>query len=146
VREVRLAALRDTPDWFWATHEEEVVKPESWWRDFVESGAWFLAQNEGVAVGVAAVISSAALEDSTRQLISMWVAPNARRRGIGTRLIDAVITWARAEGIRELQLQVTDRNEIARRFYERFGFKGTGRGEPHPRERWLIEQEMRLRI
>jgi GNAT superfamily N-acetyltransferase len=146
VRKIRLAALRDTPDWFWATYEEEVEKPESWWREFIEAGAWFLACDHDRPLGIAAVLPAPGLEETARQLISMWVSPEARRQGVGANLIDAIKGWSRETGVRELQLQVTESNQDARRVYERHGFQATGRTEPLPRKPWLLEHEMRLKL
>jgi GNAT superfamily N-acetyltransferase len=146
VRRIRLAALRDTPDWFWATYEEEVEKAESGWRDFIAAGAWFLAHLDDRAVGIAAGVRVPELGDSSRQLISMWVEPDARGRGIGSNLVEAVRTWARADGAKELQLQVTANNHAAARLYQRCGFEPTGRTEPLPRKPALIEREMRLSL
>lgn len=95
-------------------------------------------------VGIAAAIRVPELEDSARLLISMWVEPDARRAGIGTKLVEAVKDWARADGARELRLQVTEDNRAAARLYERCGFEWTGRTEPLPRKPALVEHEMRL--
>jgi len=146
VRRVRLAALKDTPDWFWSAYEEEVDKPESWWRDFIELGAWFIAYETDRPVGVAAAIAGPELHESDRQLISMWVAPEVRGQGIGTQLVEAVKAWARESGVRELQLEVTEGNGDAARLYERCGFRATGRTTPLPRNPELVEREMRLRM
>jgi GNAT superfamily N-acetyltransferase len=146
VREVRLTALRDTPDWFWSTYEEEADKPESWWRSFIDAGAWFIASAEGRLVGIAAAIGDSDLGDSTRQLVSMWVDPDARRRGVGTKLVEAVKAWTTANGVNELQLQVTENNHAAARLYEECGFTRTGRTQALPRNPSLVEHEMRLRL
>jgi ribosomal protein S18 acetylase RimI-like enzyme len=37
---------------------------------------------------------------------------------------------------------VTSRNDAAMRFYERLGFKRTGRTEPYPDDPALVEYEM----
>lgn len=84
--------------------------------------------------------------ESERQVSSMWVAPEARNRGIGTALIEQITDSARREGVRELQLEVTDGNDEALRLYERCGFRLTGRTSPHPRKVGLAEREMRLRL
>lgn len=146
VRKVRLAALQDAPDWFWSTYEKEVEKDEDWWRYFIGAGAWFLARIDGRPVGIAAGVRDSRLGDSTRQLISMWVEPAVRRAGLGKMLVEAVVAWARADGAKELQLQVTKNNHAAARLYERCGFEPTGRTEPLPRNPALIEHEMRLRL
>ncbi len=146
VREVRLAALRDSPDWFWAVYDEELDKPEAWWRRFIEAGAWFIAYEEANPVGIAAAIHDRDLEDSSRRLISMWVAPHVRNRGIGTQLVDAVKAWARDDGATQLELEVTEGNDAAARLYEQCGFEATGRTMALPRNPELIEREMRLQV
>ena len=146
VREIRLAALVESPDWFCASYDEEIDQVESWWRRFIAAGAWFIAYAGDTSIGIAAGIRSRELEDSTRQLISMWVEPVARGRGIGGRLVDEVIGWARADGANEIQLQVTEGNEAARRLYEGRGFVATDRSQAHPRIPSLVEHEMRLRL
>ena len=142
MRQVRLAALRDTPDAFWATHDDEVDRPESWWREFAELGACFIAFSRAEPVGIAAVVPAPDLGDSARRLISMWVAPDARGRGVGRELVDAAIVSARADGAHELQLEVTEGNEGARRLYERCGFRATGKKTPLPRNPAMLEHEM----
>lgn len=144
VREVRLAALQDAPDWFWATFEQEVDQPPKWWRDFVAAGAWFIAWKGHEPVGIAAAIYDRNLGPATRQLISMWVAPDVRGEGVGERLVSRVKAWAQDAGIEVLQLEVTQGNIKARRLYERCGFRLTGRTMPHPRNALLEELEMRV--
>jgi len=75
----------------------------------------------------------------------MWVAPPQRRSGIGRRLVQAVDSWAHLRGACELRLLVTSVNESARGFYERLGFKFTGRTEPYPNDPAIIEHEMSRR-
>ena len=146
MRRVRLEALEDAPDWFWATYDDEVGRPERWWREFIDIGAWFVSLEEERPVGVAAAIRDAGLGESARQLISMWVAPPARNRGIGRALIERVKEWVRSEDVGELRLDVTDGNDDALRLYLRCGFQLTGHTTPHPRDPSLVEREMCLRL
>lgn len=142
VRAVRLKALQDAPDWFWATYEDEAGRPEAWWRDYIGAGAWFVAWKTDEPVGIAAAIYDESLGPAKRQLISMWVTPASRGEGIGAALVDRVKEWASETGIRTLQLEVTETNDAARRLYERCGFRATGRTAPHPRVPRLSELEM----
>ncbi len=59
-------------------------------------------------------------------VVSMWVAPDVRREGVGRRLIDAVVEWAQSRKMREVKLMVTSVNHGAIAFYERMGFGMTG--------------------
>ncbi|MET1133242.1 MAG: GNAT family N-acetyltransferase, partial [Aeromicrobium sp.] len=57
------------------------------------------------------------------ELVSMWVAPEARRSGIGVALVEAVVSEA---GARPLRLRVMAENSGAIAFYETCGFALTG--------------------
>ena len=63
-------------------------------------------------------------------LISMWVAPEARGQGIGSALVDAVVHWARTQGMTRLLLDVADQNAPAVALYTRKGFLPTGETGP----------------
>jgi GNAT superfamily N-acetyltransferase len=53
---------------------------------------------------------------------ALAVDPTMRRKGVGTRLMEAVFDWARERGFRSMSLEVVDTNPDARRLYERLGF------------------------
>lgn len=52
----------------------------------------------------------------------MYVLPEYRGRGINRQLIEALQTWAQAQGITELRLEVYVQNESAIKAYEKIGF------------------------
>ena len=57
------------------------------------------------------------------KLRKMYVAAEARGRGIGRVLLERALECARARGWRELRLETTDGMRDARRLYERAGFR-----------------------
>jgi ribosomal protein S18 acetylase RimI-like enzyme len=59
--------------------------------------------------------------------LGLGVAPAYRQRGIGTALLVATVDLAREQGIGALSLSVSERNDRARRLYERAGFVVVGR-------------------
>jgi GNAT superfamily N-acetyltransferase len=63
----------------------------------------------------------------------MFVGPEARGRGVGAALVDAVVGWARARGAEGLCLWVTATNASAIALYARCGFQNSGarRSLPH---------------
>ncbi|MCZ4259527.1 GNAT family N-acetyltransferase [Limimaricola sp. G21655-S1] len=66
--------------------------------------------------------------DNRRFLIDgIFVAPEARGRGVGSRLIEALAQEARQRGYVEIRLEVIDENPRARALYERRGFTAAGR-------------------
>ncbi|MGI8308688.1 GNAT family N-acetyltransferase [Saccharopolyspora hattusasensis] len=77
---------------------------------------------------------------STEHLLeAMWVAPEWRGKGVAEALVDAVLSWSRADGATSVTLRVFDANLAARRFYERVGFRRTGQRESHPGKRAFRE-------
>lgn len=53
----------------------------------------------------------------------LFVAPEARGQGVGTRLLDAIAEEARLRGYQEVRLDVVDENTRARALYERVGYR-----------------------
>jgi ribosomal protein S18 acetylase RimI-like enzyme len=53
----------------------------------------------------------------------LYVKPEHRRRGVASMQMAEAERFARGEGAQSLRLGVLDRNELARRFYGRHGFR-----------------------
>jgi ribosomal protein S18 acetylase RimI-like enzyme len=148
LRQLRLRALADAPDAFASTLEEEVAFPEEVWRQRAEGGpasANFLAREGGVDVGLAAVFAEPDVP-GRMHLVSMWVAPRYRRRGVARALVDQAVRWAAERRAREVVLWVADQNTAARRLYERLGFRPTGGRQPLPSNPARTESLLRLSL
>jgi ribosomal-protein-alanine N-acetyltransferase len=61
------------------------------------------------------------------ELGNVSVAPGWRRRGIGERLVNAVLARAADRGVREVFLEVRVSNLGAQKLYHRYGFEEVGR-------------------
>jgi ribosomal-protein-alanine acetyltransferase len=61
------------------------------------------------------------------EILNFAVRPDARRQGIGARLFDQLLAWAKAARVAKIYLEVRASNEAARKFYERHGFREAGR-------------------
>ena len=70
------------------------------------------------------------LDPGEVQLVSLWVDPDARGRGVARSLIRAVATWARDRGAADVVLFVQEANAPGRALYVRAGFRPTGAREP----------------
>lgn len=57
---------------------------------------------------------------------AMAVAPDARRRGLGRRVLRALLGWGRERGCERAYLVVVERNAAARALYESEGFVPAG--------------------
>lgn len=62
-------------------------------------------------------------EPGTLLMDGIFVRADARGRGVGTSLLDAVVRRARTRGLDHVRLDVVDGNDRARALYERRGFK-----------------------
>ncbi len=121
-RELRLRALTEAPAAFSTKLAEASTWPSTTWAQQLVECATFVAVLDGVDVGVARGSRHAQRSDA-RTLISMWVAPTARRHGIASLLIDVVATWAQAEGAALLVLGAVANNHAAIACYTRAGFE-----------------------
>lgn len=135
LRAIRLAALRDAPDAFGSTYAETAARPPADWAAQLRDLATFVAVLDGADAGM--VRGGPGERAGDAWLLSMWVAPSARGRGVGEALVAAVVDWARREGFARVVLDVADENAPAVGLYARLGFEPTGEvGHlPPPRER-----------
>lgn len=142
---IRLAALADSPDAFATTHEEASAYADAVWADRAAEGAHgedqatFLAFDAGgTAVGL--VVGLTDSEDASgSHLVSLWVHPDARGKGLASKLTAEVIDWSVSSGFRHLRLWVTETNTAARTLYESLGFNDTGERQPLPSNPDLAE-------
>ena len=128
---LRLAALRECPSAFASSYEEEhqtslsvIAARLSANEDRCVLGAWFEAELVGM-VGLQ--------REDLRKLAhkafiwGMYVAPGARRRGVGRQLIDhALLRAASMNGVRQINLGVNAANVEAIALYEAAGFTSFG--------------------
>jgi ribosomal protein S18 acetylase RimI-like enzyme len=77
---------------------------------------------------------------------SVAVADTARRRGAGSRLMQAALDRAGRKGFRRLTLDVGIENEGARALYTRAGFVEVSRGEATERDRKIIDTPGLIRL
>lgn len=141
-RSIRLAALRDAPDAFGTTLAEATAFPPEIWSRQVVKFSTFIAVLDGVDVGV--VRGSPDVEKrNAALLLSMWVAPDARGKGVGDALVDVVRDWAGADGFSQLILAVADANLSAIALYAWKGFVPTGETGTLPAPRQDIREHRR---
>ena len=128
-RGLRLAALAEAPYAFGsrlADWQGDGDREERWRARLAIPGSYNLvAVLGGRPVGMASGVP--ATDDGVVELISMWVAPAARGRGVGDRLMAAVEHRARQVHARTVRLAVVPDNGSAIALYRRNGFTDTGR-------------------
>jgi ribosomal-protein-alanine N-acetyltransferase len=100
--------------WSEAAFVEELARPRT--------RAWLAREAGSDTIGY---VLGWVLEDRV-EIQSLAVAPAWRRRGLGRRLLEALLGQARRDGMREAWLEVRASNEAARRLYEGLGFVRQG--------------------
>ncbi|HEX5093809.1 MAG TPA: GNAT family N-acetyltransferase [Burkholderiales bacterium] len=136
-RDVRLRALRDAPNAFGETAAQAQAQPPAFWEDLTRSvteqgrNVMFLAI-EGDAVCGATYGLRDRDDDQAGRVGGTWVAPVSRRQAVGSALLEAVFSWARAQGFRRLRLWAPAASPAALALYRRAGFTETGRRGPLP--------------
>jgi GNAT superfamily N-acetyltransferase len=103
--------------------------------------ALWVAECEGEVVGAIGMTEEG---DGVARLRWFIVAPNARGTGIGTRLLDGAVGWARERNLRRVVLFTISVLVDAARLYRRAGFRkvservGTEWSETLVEERWEL--------
>jgi ribosomal protein S18 acetylase RimI-like enzyme len=145
-REIRLAALKTDPMAFGSTYARESTLSKTDWQQRALSldgrdRIGFFAVDDDTVCGLVLCFRSE-VDATVGTVISMWVSPEARRKGAGSALLHAVAEWAAAHGMPSLRLFVLADNARAIALYEKNGYRKTGRTQPYPNDESLTELEM----
>jgi ribosomal protein S18 acetylase RimI-like enzyme len=142
-RDVRLAALLDTPLAFGSTYAAEAAFTDERWLARVHSGSTtWLALRGDLPVGSATSIRFPEQGEDETCLVGMWVAGHARGEGVADALVARVLEDARSRGLARVTLDVAEHNGRARAFYARMGFRPTGRQGVLPHDADVVELEL----
>lgn len=102
-------------------------------RRYGHAAVFVAERDDGTLVGRLSVARDTHPASAHVADLGLMVAKDARRRGVGTALLEAAVVWARRAGVRKLELHVFPWNEAAIRLYERFGFEREGYRRRHYR-------------
>lgn len=142
--EIRVRPHR-TGDMGWIVHRQSVLYAEEYgWdnsyealiseitaqfiRDFKPGREFcWIAERDGEVVGSVFLVSAG---ETVAKLRLLYVEPSARGSGLGRRLVDECIAFARAKGYQRLDLWTNDILIAARKIYQATGFQLVHE-EPH---------------
>jgi len=121
-RDIRLEALRSSPEAFGSTFDMESGQTLDFFAGRLRTSEMLGAFDGDEIVGMAGLLVRTGLKEAHKGvLVSMYVRPAARRRGVGRLLAEAIIELAR-ERVELLHLAVVSGNESARQLYASLGF------------------------
>lgn len=125
-RELRLLALQLHPEAFGSSFEEESALSESAFAERLTSGAVFGAWSGSRLMGCAGLVGREKTKLRHKGVLwGMFVRPEARGCGLGNRLLDEAIAFARPR-FEEVLLTVVEGNAAAQRLYVSAGFEEYG--------------------
>lgn len=141
-RQLRLKALAEAPAAFGSTLAE--------WRAPGDTEQRRRARLHDVPLNVvltwrgepAGMVSATAPDGQGRvELISMWIAPRARGRGVGDEAVRQVLAWAHEQHpASHVVLSVTTDNDHAIHLYERHAFIDAGPSPDDPGEPLMLHR------
>jgi len=115
-------------------HDRDVVFWEQRWRGYLTEGSRaqgslgdgyaFIAEVDGQAVGFAAYHHTRRFATDA-ELQSIYVLKGAQGRGVGTRLLQEIVSRLEADGSRTMCVGYAARSRY-NRFYEKYGAKAIG--------------------
>ena len=128
---IRLRGLQECPTAFASSYEEECSTPAAVVAERLvakEGSAIFGAFEEKELVGIVGLQQETMLKLAHKAYIwGMYVAPNARKRGIGWELITQALSFAGKQlHVRQVNLGVNARNVAAIALYKSLGFEQFG--------------------
>jgi ribosomal protein S18 acetylase RimI-like enzyme len=145
----RLRALQDAPDAFSDSYALAIARPPEFWTERVANTAaghstvLMVASDAETDVWLGMTGCYVESPGSGEALVvSVWVAPEARRQRLARRLLDGVVAWAQSRGATRMTLWVTMTNQRARSLYDGAGFTPTGNTKVLPSNTSLQEMEM----
>jgi phosphinothricin acetyltransferase len=122
-----------------ATFQTEAPPWDAWDAAHLETCRLVAREEDGTLIGWAALgrVSARPVYAGVAE-VSVYVAAGARGRGVGRRLLTALIEAAERDGRWTLQASIFPENEASVRIHEQCGFRVVGRRERIARQygRW----------
>jgi len=134
LRSIRLAALKTDPDAFGSTYADQAAFPARRWEAMAAESAHgpdlclLVAFRGSEPAGMVRAVREPR-RPGVFGVYSVWVAPAARRLGVGLALLEAVEDWVRGVGGTTLELSVMEDGYPAQALYEAHGYRFDGRRE-----------------
>ncbi|HET7898785.1 MAG TPA: GNAT family N-acetyltransferase, partial [Flavisolibacter sp.] len=86
------------------------------------SSVYFVAELEDELVGGGGIFPSPGLPNDTCELVKMYLLPQVRGIGLGKKIIEACIAFAKDAGFKNIYIETMPELKQAMKTYEKFGF------------------------
>jgi ribosomal protein S18 acetylase RimI-like enzyme len=132
-RNLRLRALKEDPQAFGASYEDNLKNPPSEWQRRLENameanGNWlFFAEEKGKLVGMIGAFIEKGVTD-TATVIAVFVPNEERGKGVGNILMQTLLTELKEKpDLKKAKLMVNEKQTEAVGLYKKFGFIEIGK-------------------
>ena len=133
-RDIRIKALKESPDAFAASAQQEEQKDEEFWHKRMSRSRRLVAEQDGAVVGVVSVKTldpdETKRDDKAAELFGLYVVPELRGKGISWKLVQAATDQARSDEHAHIVYWVGTDNGRAVAFASSFGFRPTDARRP----------------
>ncbi|MBA3632812.1 MAG: GNAT family N-acetyltransferase [Acidobacteria bacterium] len=106
--------------------EKYLLAPDVYFRQ--QDGEFWIVEEDNKIFATVAIMM---LDEKTAELKSLYVHKNFRKQGLGEKLTELAINFARKKGRNKINLWSDTRFTKAHRLYERLGFERFGKRELH---------------
>lgn len=124
LKHIRLESLKDSPNNFESSYEEEIQKSDEKWRSWPNRCYALGAFLEGTLIGSCRFFQEFGAKLSHKgNIYSMYIKPKYRGNGIAKMLIKEVIALGKKQNCTQIHLTCVATNTIAINLYTKYGFK-----------------------
>jgi ribosomal protein S18 acetylase RimI-like enzyme len=146
LRDIRLAALRDSPHAFLSSYQVESAFDELRWRAEFDRGQWSVSIEDDQPAGIVGCTREPQTPIDECYLEYIWVAPRWRNKGVAHNMLTVVLGRLREDGVRTAYLWVLDGNDAAVQLYKRVGFISSDRRQPLAERPGRTEELMQFNL
>ncbi|NDF56818.1 MAG: GNAT family N-acetyltransferase [Actinobacteria bacterium] len=123
LKNLRLSALKDSPNAFGAKYSDLKDRPDNYWQQLIKVSNWCLVSADGLDIALLAVDKADKDRKSDCWLSSWWIDENYRGKGVSKVMAEWVYNLCREKGWQKIGLGVWPDNKNAIAVYLKLGFE-----------------------